>query len=62
MQGVREYLESLESLLDKIPFKLSSNIQVENRGDAALYLNGIIVFADNSELYFKEYFIAIPFL
>ena len=62
MSGVKEYLENLESLLNKITFKLSSKLQVENRGEAALYINGNIVFTDNSKLHFKEYFIAIPFL
>ena len=62
MSVIKEYLAQLDKFLNDAPFKLLTNIQSENRGDAALYVRGEIIFADKSELHFKEYFIAIPVL
>ncbi|UJS17876.1 MAG: DUF6516 family protein [Candidatus Jettenia sp.] len=62
MSVIKEYLAQLDKSLNDVPFKLLTNIQSENRGDVALYIKGEIVFADKSELHFKEYFIAIPVL
>ncbi len=62
MSIIREYLAQLDKFINDVPFKLLTNIQSENRGDAALYVRGEIIFADKSELHFKEYFIAIPAL
>ena len=62
MSVIKEYLAQLDKFLNDVPFKLLTNIQSENRGDAALYVRGEIIFADKSELHFKEYFIAIPVL
>jgi len=60
MPVITEYLEDIESFLNNIPFRLSTKIHVENRGDIALYLRGEISFIDGSGFYFKEYFIALP--
>lgn len=62
MSVIKEYLDQLDKSLNAVPFKLLTNVQSENRGDAALYVKGEIIFADKSELHFKEYFIAIPAL
>lgn len=62
MSIIREYLAQLDKFLNDVPFKLFTNIQSENRGDAALYVKGEIIFADKSELHFKEYLITIPAL
>lgn len=62
MSVITEYVKNIENYLNEIPFRLSTKIEVENRGDVALYLKGEIVFIDGSELHIKEYFIAIPTL
>lgn len=60
MSVIEEYVKDLEKFINQIPYRLSTKIHAENRGDIALYLRGEIVFANGSELHFKEYFIAIP--
>lgn len=62
MSVITEYVKNIENYLNEIPFRLSTKIEVENRGDVALYLKGEIVFIDGSELHIKEYFIAVPTL
>lgn len=62
MSAITEYLDDIERLLDNIPFRLSTKIHVENRGDIALYIRGEVEFVNGSKLHFKEYFIAIPVL
>ncbi|MCF6158436.1 MAG: hypothetical protein E3K32_07655 [wastewater metagenome] len=62
MSAIKGYLAQLDKFLNDVPFKLLTNVQSENRGDAALYIKGEIIFTDKSELHFKEYFIAIPTL
>ena len=62
MSVIKEYLAELNKFINEVPFQLLTNIQSENRGDAALYVKGEIVFIDGSALHFKEYFIAIPVL
>ena len=62
MSAIAEYLRDLEKFLDSIPFRLSTNVNVENRGGIALYLRGEIEFVNGSQLHFREYFIAIPVL
>ena len=62
MSIITEYLSEVKKLIDDTPLKLSTKIYEENRGEVALYLKGEIVFPDLSELHFKEYFIAVPFL
>lgn len=62
MPLITEYVSELKRLIDSIPFKLSTKVNIDNRGEVALYLKGEIIFSDQSELHFKEYFIAIPVL
>ncbi|HHT9136274.1 MAG TPA: toxin-antitoxin system TumE family protein [Candidatus Wunengus sp. YC60] len=62
MSLITEYVDEVKRLIDSIPFKLSTKIHVDNRGEVALYLKGEIIFSDRSELHYKEYFIAIPVL
>ena len=62
MPLITEYVNEVKRLIDYIPFKLSTKVNIDNRGEVALYLKGEIVFSDQSELHFKEYFIAIPVL
>ncbi|GAB60807.1 MAG: hypothetical protein DWB56_12570 [Candidatus Jettenia sp.] len=38
MSIIKEYLAQLDKSLNDMPFKLLTNIQSENRGDAALYI------------------------
>ena len=40
MSAITEYLDDIERLLYNIPFRLSTKIHVENRGDIALYIRG----------------------
>lgn len=62
MSAIKDYLHELEMLIHEVPCKLLANLQVENRGDVALYLRGKIIFTNESELQFKEYFITIPIM
>lgn len=57
---IEEYVEDIEKLINQLPYRLSTKIHAENRGNVALYLRGKIVFANKSELHFREYFITIP--
>jgi hypothetical protein len=60
MSAIDDYVKDIEALLGALPLKLSTRIQCENRGDIALYLKVEIVFVDESELYAREYFAALP--
>jgi hypothetical protein len=60
MSAIEEYVEETEKLINQLPYRLSTKIHAENRGEVALYLRGEIVFANRSELHFREYFITIP--
>lgn len=62
MSAINNYLAGLNKVINDAPFQLFTNIQSENRGDAALYVKGDLIFIDGSELHVKEYFIAIPVL
>lgn len=62
MSEIERYLEEIDRLITQIPYRLSTRIDIENRGDVVLYLRGEIVFTDTSELHFKEYFIVVPAL
>ncbi|OHB68335.1 MAG: hypothetical protein A2W17_12315 [Planctomycetes bacterium RBG_16_41_13] len=62
MSLITEYVDEVKRLIDTIPFKLSTKVHIDNRGEVALYLRGEIIFSDRNELHFKEYFIAIPVL
>ena len=62
MPLITEYVNEVKRLIDYIPFKLSTKVNIDNRGEVALYLKGEIVFSDQNELHFKEYFIVIPVL
>lgn len=60
MSTIKDYLHELEKLIHDAPCKLFADFQIENRGDVAFYLRGKIIFTNESELQFKEYFITIP--
>jgi len=60
MSAIEKYVEETEKLINQLPYRLSTKIHAENRGEVALYLRGEIVFANRSELHFREYFITIP--
>ncbi len=62
MSAIEDYLHEVEKLIHEVPCKLFANLQVENRGDVALYLRGKIIFTNESELQFKEYFVTIPIM
>ena len=62
MSVINEYLSGLNKFINEVPFQVFTNIQSENRGDAALYVKGEMIFVNGSELHFKEYFITIPVL
>ena len=62
MSTIKDYLHELEKLIHDAPCKLFADFQIENRGDVALYLRGKIIFTNESELQFKEYFITIPIM
>lgn len=60
MSVIEGYVKDIEELINQLPYRLSTKIHTENRGDVALYLKGEIVFNNGSELHFREYFISIP--
>ena len=60
MSIISKYINSIEKLIDELPFVLSKNIVVDNRSDIAFYIKGKIIFTNDNELHIKEYFIAIP--
>ena len=62
MSTINDYLHELEMLIHDAPCKLFADLQVENRGDVASYLRGKIIFTNESELQFKEYFVTIPIM
>ena len=62
MSTINDYLHELQMLIHDAPCKLFADLQVENRGDVALYLRGKIIFTNESELQFKEYFVTIPIM
>lgn len=40
MSVIEEYVKDLEKFINQIPYRLSTKIHAENRGDIALYLRG----------------------
>jgi len=60
MSIITEYLENIKNYLNEVPFRLSTKVQIDNRGDVVLYFKGEVIFIDDSELYIKKYFITIP--
>ncbi len=60
MSIIREYISQLKNQIEELPFVLSENLFIENRGDVVLYLKGEVIFANHCELHFREYFITIP--
>lgn len=60
MSTIEDYIKDIEALLGLLPFKLSTRVEAENRGDIALYMRVEIVFIDESELHVREYLAALP--
>jgi hypothetical protein len=59
MPVITDYILRIKNIIEGTPYILSENLVIDNRGDIVLYLKGEIVFANLSELHFKEYNIAI---
>ncbi len=57
MLKIERYLNSIEHFLNTIPYKLLSRVEVEDRGGVVFKIKGFVIFKNNSELHFKEYFI-----
>lgn len=57
---MRSYIKDIEDCLAHFPFKLSSQITIDNRGDIALYIKAKVVFTDFSELHVTEYLLFMP--
>lgn len=60
MSVISDYILKLKNTIEKLPGVLSDKVIIDNRGDVVLFLKGEIVFTDQSELHFKEYFTAVP--
>ena len=57
---ISDYIFELKKTIEKLPCVLSDKVVIDNRGDVVLFLKGEIIFTDQSEFHFKEYFIAVP--
>lgn len=57
MTEIKDYISSLEKIIEKIPYKISSNLEVEKRGGIVYRIKGNIIFNNKSEFNFKEYFL-----
>jgi hypothetical protein len=60
MSIITDYISQVKSTIEKLPCVLSNELIIDNRGDVVLYLEGIIVFTNQSELHLKEYCISLP--
>ena len=60
MSIITDYISQVKSNIEKLPCILSTEFNIDNRGDVVLYLKGIIVFTNQSELHLKEYWISVP--
>jgi hypothetical protein len=53
--NVREYYASIQSIIGKCPFIISSNISFEEIDLDVGYLKGMVEFVDGSSLHFMEF-------
>jgi hypothetical protein len=60
MSIIPGYISQVKSTIEKLPCVLADELIIDNRGDVVLYLKGIIVFTNQSELHLKEYSISVP--
>jgi len=60
MSIISDYISQVKSTIEKIPCVIANELTIDNRGDVVLYLKGIIVFTNQSELHLKEYSISVP--
>lgn len=60
MSIISDYISQVKSTIEKLPYVLSNALIIDNRGDVVLYLKGVIIFTDQSELHLKEYSISVP--
>ena len=54
MSIITDYISQVKSIIEKLPCVLSNELIIDNRGDVVLYLKGIIVFTNQSELHKHE--------
>ena len=60
--SLKDYLVTLQGVLAEIPFVTSTSINYEERPPTAGLVKGVLVFADGSQLDFKEFIITQPTL
>jgi len=60
--SLRDYLATLQGVLAETPFVISTSINYEERPPTAGLVKGTLVFADGSQLDFKEFIITQPTL
>jgi len=60
MSVISDYISQVKSSFEKLPYVLSQELIIDNRGDVVLYLKGTIVFTNQSEFHLKEYSISVP--
>jgi len=58
--SLKNYLATLQALIAETPFVNSTSIFYEERPPTAGLVKGTLVFADGSQLDFKEFFIIQP--
>ncbi len=59
---LKDYLVILQSLFSEAPFVTSTSVQYEERPPVAGVVKGTLIFADSSQLDFKEFIITQPTL
>jgi len=59
---LKNYLVNLQSLFSETPFVTSTSVQYEERPPIAGLVKGTLIFADSSQLEFKEFIITQPTL
>lgn len=57
---VKDYLNKILNTISTNPFLKSQSISFEERPPDAAYIKGIVIFIDDSKLYFKEFVIFKP--
>ena len=60
MSIISDYISEVKATIEKLPYVLSNELKIENRGDVVLHLKGKIIFTNQSELHFKEYAVSLP--
>ncbi|MEW5692686.1 MAG: hypothetical protein AB1765_05270 [Candidatus Hydrogenedentota bacterium] len=58
MPGIKDYLTDFENCINEAPYRLTSKLEIEDRGGIIFRIKGKIVFRDNSELHIKDKVVA----